>query len=213
MAVLVISGLLQGIRQIQTWDGLWHTSYSRLLLTKVLVVIGIVIVASAARDAVRHRATTGTDGDDAALLRDLRRSVGLEAGLAVLVVAITTALVVSPPAREAVAATRHPTAATLALTATSHNTHYAIQVQPALPGDNTIVLSPNRLGDGFLPVTMTGTVDGARGLPPTRLTFVALEDGRWVTTAMLPSASSWTVHLDGDTVTNHDTTSFHIKIR
>ena len=49
IAVVVLSGVLQGWRQIGTWSAFWHTSYGRLLLIKVLVVVAIVIVASAGR--------------------------------------------------------------------------------------------------------------------------------------------------------------------
>jgi putative copper export protein len=44
--VVVVSGAIQGWRQIDTWWALWHTSYARLLVVKVLLVLAIVIVAS-----------------------------------------------------------------------------------------------------------------------------------------------------------------------
>ena len=46
VAVIVLSGVIQGWRQVATWDALWHTSYARLLILKVLVVLAIVIVAT-----------------------------------------------------------------------------------------------------------------------------------------------------------------------
>ena len=75
VALLVISGTLQGWRQIGTWSGLWHTSYGRLLIIKVLVVLAIVALASAARDALRERWRSGPDvalpGSEAGPVRSL----------------------------------------------------------------------------------------------------------------------------------------------
>src|SRR5262249_23031562 len=79
IAVLILSGVVQGFRQISSWEGLWHTSYARLLLAKVLVVLAIMVIASGARNAVRSR-MTHPDGD-AAMLRELRHGVAVEAAL------------------------------------------------------------------------------------------------------------------------------------
>src|SRR5262249_36113064 len=127
IAVLILSGVVQGFRQISSWEGPWHTSYARPLLAKVLVVLAIMVIASGARNAVRSR-MTHPDGD-AAMLRELRHGVAVEAALAVVVVALTTALVVTPPARESLAAANHPDAKTVMVRAASPTSSYEVQIQ------------------------------------------------------------------------------------
>ncbi len=55
VGLVVLSGVLQGWRQLETWSAIWDTDYGRILFAKVLVVVGIVIVASATRDILRQR--------------------------------------------------------------------------------------------------------------------------------------------------------------
>jgi copper transport protein len=216
IALLVLSGVVQAWRQVGSWDALWNTSYSRLLLIKTLVVLGIIILASAARNAIRDRNAAralATGGGDAAMLREVRTSVAVEAVLAVVVLAVTAALVVTPPARESAAAANRPTPQTLKLAAKGQTTDYRVAVQPALAGVNTIVVSPGHARKGFLPVTMTGVVRDPGSGAASRVTFVALEDGRWVTTAPLNSSGTWSVSFTGDTVGGRDVASVNIPIR
>ncbi len=55
VGLVVLSGLLQGWRQLETWSAVWDTDYGRILFAKALVVVAIVIVASATRDILRQR--------------------------------------------------------------------------------------------------------------------------------------------------------------
>ncbi len=219
VAILVLSGVLQGWRQLASVSALWHTSYGRLLVLKGLVVIAIVVIASAGRDALRDRRTAESAGQPvsdhatASLFTELRRGVWTEAGLAVVVLGLTSALVVSPPGREAVAAARRPTATTVNGSANSRNFSYRVAVQPALVGTNTIVVSPSLTSSsGFLPATLTGTLQGASGKQGA-LTFTPIEGGRWVTTAQLPRAGTWTLTLSDATPPATDTASLQVTVR
>ena len=220
VGILVLSGVLQGWRQIGSWFALWHTSYARLLLLKVLVVVAIVVIASGGRDVLRdRRAAKGRSGDgstvaDSATLAELRHGVWLEAGLAVVVMVITSLLVVSPPGREAEAAAARPTASTVRLTAESGNLAYAVAVQPDLAGTNTIVVRPRLTQpSGFLPATLDGTVSRAGSARPVKVTFTAIEDGRWVTAVPLPTAGTWTVTLTGSAPPSSSTARLQVSVR
>jgi hypothetical protein len=55
IGLVVLSGAVQAWRQLERGSALWDTDYGRLLIAKILVVVSIVIVASATRDLLRHR--------------------------------------------------------------------------------------------------------------------------------------------------------------
>jgi copper transport protein len=104
VGIVVLSGALQAWRQLRTWSALWDTDYGHLLLAKVLVVVSIVIVASATRDILRSRfdpgASTGVEAAldaDTVAVAQLRAAILVEVLLAGVVLAITAALVVSAP--------------------------------------------------------------------------------------------------------------------
>jgi copper transport protein len=223
IGVVVLSGAAQGWRQIGTWWALWHTSYARLLLVKALVVVAIVIVASAARDVVRDRIvpavrSAARPGSSVAVVEtdaitEVRNGIWVEVVLAVAVLSITATLVVTAPGREAQAASERVAARTLHLDAQGTRVGYVIDVQPALAGENTIIVRPRLLHRaGFLPVNVTAAIVSTRTAAPTTVGFTPLGDGRWVTTALLQSGS-WRLNLIGDTDPGKDTATADVTIR
>jgi copper transport protein len=225
VAVIVLSGLGQGWRQIGSWSALWHTSYARLLVLKVLVVLAVVVVASAARDALRdrsaptlQRAVAGEGPasalvDDAALT-ELRNGIWIEGGLALVVLALTSALVVTAPGREAEVAAKRPVPHTFSFRASGQRVGYDVIVQPALAGENTIVVTPRLLGaTGFLPAVLTGDVHAvgtSSGIP---VPFTPLADGRWIATADLARPGDWVLDLAGTTDPTTDSAALQVTIR
>jgi copper transport protein len=145
--------------------------------------------------------------------RELRTGILVEVGLAVVVLAITSVLVVSPPSREAEAAAHVPQAHTAHLTAKGKTIGYAVAVQPTLGGENTIVVTPRLTGTGLLPTTLTGQARAAGTTASTRLTFTALANGDWVAVAPMKTRGIWTVTLNGATPSAGETTSFQVSIR
>jgi copper transport protein len=124
VAVIVTTGLVQSWRQVATLDALAATQYGRLLLAKITLVV-LLLAAGAVSRALVHRRLLPTsalvaraDGPGAARLDPdldtvarLRRSVGLEIAIAVVVLALTTVLVATNPARQAEQASAAPGAA------------------------------------------------------------------------------------------------------
>ncbi|MCU1377213.1 MAG: copper resistance protein CopC [Acidimicrobiales bacterium] len=120
---VVVTGTIQAFRQLGGLDALRTTSYGRLLVIKVVIVAVVVVLGALSRSLVRSHVTdrvlVGTGGepiepiepideddddeflptDPAEARRSLRRSVGAEAVLAVVVLAVTSLLVSSDPAR------------------------------------------------------------------------------------------------------------------
>jgi copper transport protein len=93
VVVLAASGFYQGWRQVRTWDALTTTDYGRLLLIKVSLFAVMVALGFLARRRLQARKPD---------LPTLRRSVAAEFGIALVVLAVTSVLVESQPARETV---------------------------------------------------------------------------------------------------------------
>ena len=110
VGVIVLTGLIQSWRQVGTFAALFTTTYGRLLLTKLGVFLALLGFAWVSRAWVQqHRlhvegGVPGVGGNHSGpSLTALRRSVGGEAVLAVVVLAVTSVLVNTVPARVAVA--------------------------------------------------------------------------------------------------------------
>jgi copper transport protein len=104
VACLVVTGEFQASRQVDPVQALWSTGYGAVLLIK-LGVVGAMLVAAVL--AQRHVLATapsepgGTADERFAggdVLTVIRRSVRIEAALAVVVLAVTAVLVSQPPA-------------------------------------------------------------------------------------------------------------------
>jgi copper transport protein len=101
VAAIVVSGTVQGWRQVGTLDALTGTTYGRLLIAKVVLFALIMVGAYVSRSAVRRRAADRRAGQSAPSVGVLRRSVGAEVAIAVVVLGVTALLVNTVPAEDA----------------------------------------------------------------------------------------------------------------
>ncbi|WP_433222718.1 copper resistance protein CopC [Dactylosporangium sp. CS-047395] len=119
---LVAAGVLQALIQVGGWAAITGTQYGEILLVKVGLVALILLAAAWSRRMV-HKGRTAR----------LRTTVGLEAGVAALVLAVSAVLVQLSPGRSA---DLEPTAAVQAqgFAATLNSPLYAVQfeVYPAV---------------------------------------------------------------------------------
>ncbi|MGN6250201.1 MAG: copper resistance CopC/CopD family protein [Marmoricola sp.] len=104
VVALVLTGSYQSWRQLGAWAAFADTTYGRELLVKLVLVASVLVVAAVSRALVRRNAADSVAGTVAAL----RRTVALESVGAVLVLAVTSALVATEPGRTAY----HPSVAT-----------------------------------------------------------------------------------------------------
>lgn len=95
LLIVVASGIYGGWVEVPAVPALWATAYGRWLLVKVLVVLAIASHGAVNRYRVLPR--LGTAGARARLFT----LIGREAGLAIVVFALTAFLTESPPARHA----------------------------------------------------------------------------------------------------------------
>jgi copper transport protein len=118
MVVIVVTGILQGWRQLGSLQALGQTDYGRLLLAKVAAFLLLIAVAGRSRVLVRRRLTARALVDAAAPDRPagaarpelsadtgslwlLRRLVLAEIAIAVMVLAVTALLGIATPPKAA----------------------------------------------------------------------------------------------------------------
>jgi copper transport protein len=113
MVVIVVTGMVQGWRQVGSLQALGHTAYGRLLVVKVAAFLLLIAVAGQSRALVRRKLTArvliggpdrrGPAGplpgltDDARSLWLLRRLVLAEVIIAIVVLAVTALLGIALP--------------------------------------------------------------------------------------------------------------------
>ena len=114
VVAILATGTFQGWREVRSKAALTDTTYGKLLIVKVLVFALLVALGALSRKVVQagYRVPAaklsfgpGTDtvDPDRDTVARLRRSVGAEAVLAVVVLAVTSLLVNAQPARSALA--------------------------------------------------------------------------------------------------------------
>lgn len=96
VVVLAITGVGQAVRLVGSPARLFDAGHSRLLAVKVLVVVAMLAVANVNRRRVG--AQVGSTELRAATVTALRRGIAVELAVGLVVIGITAALVVSPPA-------------------------------------------------------------------------------------------------------------------
>jgi copper transport protein len=100
VSVVVLSGTFQSVRQVTTLDAL-ETSYGRILAVKIVLVLTLIGVASLSRAALQGRLALGDEHEEEPVERDeisiLRRLVGAEVAVALIVLAVTALLVDANP--------------------------------------------------------------------------------------------------------------------
>jgi copper transport protein len=188
VVVLAASGTYNAWRGIGTINAIFTTTYGLLVVAKIALFVGIVAVANLSRRLVSRR-TVAFAMTDAALLEDappdvavdverLRRSVLVEAGVAVVVLAVTASL----GGNRAVSVTADP------------GTHGRVNV--------TVALS----GGGATKVSATAT-EQAKQLGPIPIKLKRERSALYDGSADLPVAGDWDIDLVVTTSTFNATTA------
>jgi copper transport protein len=210
--VIVASGVVQAWRQLGSWDALVDTSYGRLLLLKVGFFILMVAAAAASRSWVRQRTRARmaslalSPGPGAvraspsgrAPLSVLRRSVAVEIGLAVAVLAVTAALVNAVPGATAVG--EAPAATGGLFNTTIHGSLTAIQVtvDPAAVGPTEVEINiSGHDGSSIDPEEVTASLTlPERDIGPLDLTLQRIGPGQYVAQgAQIPFSGTWDLEV------------------
>jgi copper transport protein len=206
VGALVVSGVYQAWRNVGSWSALSGTPYGRMV---VLKIGGLCILAGLgwmARDWIRRTVEhTGRVAvaqaqrmEPADLLSRLRRSVALEAGVALIVLAISSILVESQPGRTAEAAQTGPTNATLAFNTGTASGTITVYVGPGTEGPNQAHLYVNNakgLPYDAAQITLQFTLP-AQKLGPLTATIVRDGPGHYVDQPLaLGFPGTWTLSV------------------
>ncbi|WP_370365890.1 copper resistance protein CopC [Catenulispora sp. GP43] len=191
IAVLVASGTYQAWRQVGTLGALTGTVYGKLLLVKLLGVGLVVALGYLARVWIAHYLADRATPDEVAI-RQLRRSTGLEAVLAIGVLTVTAMLVNAPPARTAFAA---PVSTTAAFDTGGPNGKGTVQVfvSPAKAGTDLVhieVVSPSGEPEAVPELTATLSLPD-RQLGPLPITLSGAGTSHYYGNATIPLAGGW----------------------
>lgn len=142
--VLVLTGLYHLWTHVSDWNALVSTSYGRTLLVK-LVLVGVMLLPAAFHLLVVKRRLVGDRPTmTAEHVRTFHRTVGVEAGVGVLVLAAVGLLTTLPPARSVEAAPAAPPATALA------DQPAVTLTAPAGSSVVTLALGPGRIGSNRL---------------------------------------------------------------
>ncbi|MEP7112022.1 MAG: copper resistance protein CopC, partial [Ilumatobacteraceae bacterium] len=172
VAAVVVTGTIQGFRQIGSFDGLTNTSYGKLLIWKLIAVASVLGIGAVARAATHGRlalAATATPASVGAASAGfdrarLRRAVTIESVLAVAVIVVTSLLMAANP-------TQATASAPFSSTLTSNGYLATITVAPGRVGANEVHIylsSPN--SSLVQPDAVTVTIqDPARDVDPIRI--------------------------------------------
>jgi putative copper export protein len=100
VSLLLLSGIVQSVALVGSVPALVETAYGRLVLAKVAMFLALIALGAYNQRRLLPRqrtlATGGREPGRAASV--LRRSIALEVGFALIVLAVTSVLVVTEPA-------------------------------------------------------------------------------------------------------------------
>jgi copper transport protein len=194
IAALLSAGVVNGFLEARSWSGLWETTYGRLLLVKVALVLPVLALG-----AFNNRFSVPQLRAGIASSPERRRfllSTGVELGLAIIIVGVTAALVAEPPAKAQLAAQAGP----VSRDAFVHPYQVNVVVDPAQTGPNEVhvyVLNhltgqPAKVAEIRLSTSLP-----AAGIGPLRLKAVPAGPGHVVVPrATFPLVGAWILRLD-----------------
>ena len=101
VAIIVLTGIIQSIRLVGSPGDLFAADHGKYLALKLVVVAAMLGVAALNRRSVRNGQLRAAGAASSIDTQRLRRSILAEFALGLIVIAITSAMVVSPPATSA----------------------------------------------------------------------------------------------------------------
>ena len=206
MLLTVISGAVQLYRLDR--GHLLDTSHGQLLLLKVVPVVGMVFVGVATRQFV-HARLTRAESLSAPIAGKLRRAVGMEALIGVVVLAITAGMLSTQPAHLVDAGSTGDFSYSLALKDPTNKLDATIYVTPTKVGTNAVLVVIDKPVTGISNFTVRFDPPPNAAVSPVVITIIEFPVGvtGWYLPLSegipLPAAGQWTVTL---TVTSADGT-------
>ncbi len=193
VVALIAAGSLRGYEEVKAFHGLWDTTYGKLLLAKIALVLPLLgLGAYNNRYAVPK---LKREACSALEQRRFLRTAGAELAIMAVIIGVTAVLVTEPPAKASVSAPKYATD-TVPLGPLELN----YIVEPAKTGPNTIHLYffepkrgfPASVDDAKLSVTLP-----SRGLGPLRIPLQRIVPSHYTTSSgVFPEPGDWQATIE-----------------
>lgn len=192
VVVLIVTGVVLALLQVDRLDALWRTAYGRILLAKLTLVAVLFMLAAWNRYRLTDR-VLNSDGD---ARHALGRMVAAEIGLALCVLAVVALWRFTPPPRAldmvtptTVSVQLHDSAASAQLILTPARHDQAASLRLLLTDMHSMPLLPKAVI-----VSFGNTADG---LEPLQREATQVRPGLWeISPLSLPMAAHWDVRVD-----------------
>ena len=192
VVVLIIAGTLRGYEEVKAFHGLWDTTYGKLLLFKIGLVLPLLALG-----AYNNRfAVPRLKRQIASALEQRRflRAAGVELAIMAAIVGVTAVLVTEPPAKASVTA---PKLVNAFVPIGNLEVNYTIE--PARTGPNTIHLyffkptgEPANVDDAKMSATLPSENVGPIAIPLQKIV-----PSHYTTPAgVFPQAGDWQVLIE-----------------
>ncbi len=192
VAALILAGSLRGYEEVRAWHGLWDTTYGKLLLTKIALVLPLLgLGAYNNRYAVprlrKHIASLAEQ-------RRFLRAAGAELTIMAAIIGVTAVLVTEPPAKASINPPKY-----VAATAPIGKLEVNYVVDPARTGPNVIHLYfftkvgvPANLADAKLSASLP-----SKNLGPLRFQLQRVVPSHYtVSGATFPIPGDWQLTIE-----------------
>lgn len=190
VAALAAAGTILAWRILDSWAALIHTPYGWLLLSKIALAAATVTIAAWNRYRLVPRLATPAEGPTPTVPRFLRRTISLEAGVLVLVLALTGVLTGRDPAAPAAHGS-----APQPVTATAGTLRVTATARPGTTGRNTLTFrvtdtEGEPITPGTAPEVTLRSAQAELNLGAQQVTEAG--PGRYRLTTILPEPGTWT---------------------
>jgi copper transport protein len=193
VVTLITAGTIRGYQEVRAFHGLWDTTYGRLLLVKIALVLPLLLLG-----LYNNRyAVPRLKKQIASVVEQRRflRAAGTELAIMAVIVGVTAVLVTEPPAKASISAAKY---ATDTIPIGPLELNYLID--PAKTGPNVIHLYFYRPKSGF-PASvddakMSATLP-SKNLGPLRIPLTRIVPSHYTTSAgVFPEAGDWQVTFE-----------------
>jgi copper transport protein len=187
VSALIFAGVVQALIEVSSLDGLFNSTYGRLILVKVALAAIVVAIAAYSRKLVKDRSAEESP-------RGLRRVVLAELGITAVVLGVTAALVQISPPRTAEAAQTTQTDTTVTRTLTDRAMSLQVDIYPAAVGNNSMHLyayTPDNKPQVVVEWKATAELP-AKGIEPIEIPLLRITDFHSIGDIALPQAGEWT---------------------
>jgi len=192
VVVLIIAGTVRGYEEVKAFHGLWDTTYGKLLLFKIGLVLPLLALG-----AYNNRfAVPRLKRQIASALEQRRflRAAGVELALMAAIVGVTAVLVTEPPAKASVKAPKFVNAFV-----PIGNLEVNYTIDPAKTGSNVIHLyyfkptgEPANVDDTRLSATLSSA-----GVGPIRIPLQKIVPSHYTTpAAVFPQPGDWQLLIE-----------------